>query len=72
MKLLEIIFKQVIIIYIGAVILFFVYKLIGKNKKISEIINADHKVSNYDRIKAFYIGLAVLILVVVLLKKYIK
>lgn len=72
MKLLEIIFKQVIIIYIGAVILFFVYKLTGKNKKISEIINADHKVSNYDRIKAFYIGLAVLILVVVLLKKYIK
>lgn len=72
MKFLEIIFKQIITIYIGAVILFFIYKLTGNNKKFSEIINANHKESNYDRIQAFYIGIAVLIIIVLLLKKFIK
>lgn len=68
MKFLEIIFKQLFTSYIGAVILLILYKLSGKEKSLNEIINANYKKDNYDRITAFYIGVLVLLLLILLLK----
>jgi len=62
------IFKQKIAIYIGALILFITYKLLGKKKSFNDIINASYQQDHYNRIRAFYIGILVLLLLILLLK----
>ncbi|SHL13827.1 hypothetical protein SAMN05443634_106109 [Chishuiella changwenlii] len=62
------IFKQKIAVYIGALILFITYKLLGKKKSFNDIINASYKQDDYNRIRAFYIGILVLLLLIPLLK----
>ena len=68
MKFLEIIFKQKIAVYIGAVILFITYKLLGKKKSFNDIINASYQKDDYNRIRAYYIGIIVLLLIILLIK----
>lgn len=72
MKLLEVLLKQYISVYIGGFFLFMFYKFKGENKSFQNIVNSKLSEDSYERIKAFYIGVLVLILIVLSLKYFMK
>ncbi len=73
MKILEVIIKQLLFIYIGGGILFLIYKIQGKGITYNQIINEDNKYGmKKHRYLAFYIGVIFLIAVVLIIDYFVS
>jgi len=72
MKIIEIILKQLISIYVGSSILYAYYKIKGKKVTYSEIVNEIDKSTGLRKYRyiSFYIGVFVITIIIVIIAHF--